>query len=206
MDKKSIGLISAICLMLCISTVVLYQTWFAEKEQPAANVSQQVAEEMALGCIAMNQEARVINGGCEDMWIRAKVGQAGETVQTAGGEAGASKTRCRLVSETITADPTEEEKQAGVWVPAQDGYYYYSKPVPPGEQSEPLFQSVAGQAGDEEYTGDVGTRGAPGQNTRIKVQAEAVQVNWISQPAENGPDAFRHFSLQSLETEKGTIV
>lgn len=206
MDKKSIGLISAICLMLCISAAVLYQTWFAEKEQPAADVSQQIAEEMALSCIAMNQEARVINGGCEDMWIRAKVGQAGRNVGTAKAGAEEGKVRCRLVSETIAEDPTEEEKQAGVWVPAQDGYYYYSKPVSPGEQSEPLFQSIAGQTEDVESVGSAGTREMSGQNARIRVQAEAVQVNWLSQPAENGPDAFRHFSLQSLETEKGTVV
>lgn len=206
MDKKSFGLISAICLMLCISAAVLYQTWFAEKEQPAADVSQQIAEEMALGCIAMNQEARVINGGCEDMWIRVKVGQADRNVETTGTEAEKPQVRCRLVSETITPDPTEEERQAGVWIPAQDGYYYYSKPVSPGEQSEPLFQSVAGQTGNGDHTGAAGAEGTSGQNSRIKVQAEAVQINWLSQPAENGLEAFRHFSLQSLGTEKGTIV
>lgn len=202
MDKKSIGFISAICLMLCISAAVVYQTWFAEKKQPAADVSRQIAEEMALSCIAMNQEARVINGGCEDMWIRAKVGQAGGTAEAAKG----ANVWCRLVSETIAEDPTEEEKQAGVWVPARDGYYYYSKLVSPGEQSEPLFQSIAGQAEDGESVSSAGAREMSGQNARVRVQAEAVQVNWLSQPAENGPDAFRHFSLQSLETEKGTVV
>lgn len=191
MDGKSAALISAICVMLCISTSVVYVTWFAEKGHTAASVEMQIQEEMALAQIAMNQDSQVINGGCQDMWIRAKICRGGaeqEYAEAAKKENRGTDVSCRLISENIVNEATEAEKNAGVWISGEDGYYYYSKPVPPGGQSNPLFQSVRGQVG-------------------VRVEAEAVQVNWIGQDIQDGKEAFRQFSLHRLQKEySGAIV
>ena len=57
MDKKSAALISAICIMLCISTAVAYNTWFVGKEHTAALGREQIEEEMSLASIAVNMDA-----------------------------------------------------------------------------------------------------------------------------------------------------
>ncbi|MCI8647554.1 MAG: hypothetical protein HFE76_12370 [Firmicutes bacterium] len=197
MDKKSAALISAICIMLCISTAVAYNTWFVGKEHTAALGREQIEEEMSLASIAVNMDAQVINGGCQDMWVRAKIQPSDTDIKEAAQQ---EQLLCELVSDNITAHATQEDIQAGVWIPAQDGYYYYSKPVPPGEQSKPLFQSVKGQAAGPETNESQKER-------RIQVQAEGIQVNWIRKLAENGQEAFEQFCRQgALEEYRGIFV
>ena len=195
MDKLSAVMIGAICALLCISGAVVYGTWFSQEDE-AAYVSsiEQVEEEMALASIAMNDDAQVINGGGADMWVRAKVESpdpenANRNVNIVGKD-------YQLISDTITADPSEAERKSGVWTLEEDGYYYYSIPVSPGEQSKSLFTSVTGPVGANH-------EGA----ASVKVQAEAVQVNWISKKAKSGKEAFSLFrAYQPLQEYKGKFV
>lgn len=197
MDKKSAALIGAICIMLCVSAAVAYSTWFAGKEHTAVSGREQIEEEMRLATIAMNMDAQVINGGCQDMWIRAKIQPSEADIRQAQQQEAEA---FQLISDSIAAQATKEELQEGVWIPAQDGYYYYSKPVPPGEQSKPLFQSVQGQAG---LPGESGAR----EERRIRVQAEGIQVNWIRELAESGQEAFAQFKSQGAPEEyRGIFV
>ena len=111
------------------------------------------------------------------MWMRVKIQDAGY----------------HLVSDTIAESATEAQLRMGVWTLEDDGYYYYSLPVRPGEQSKSLFQMITG------------TDGAKDSN--VRVQAEAIQINWISEMAENGKEAFQSFQLeQPLQSCKGKFV
>lgn len=204
MDRKSAALISAICIMLGISAAVAYDTWFAEEGHAAAGRVQQVQmeaqiqEEMELASIAVGTDARVINGGCRDMWIRASVRQAGDAEGAEGSSA--SEADWELISDSIAGHATEEDMQEGVWIPDSDGYYYYSKPVPPGEQSKPLFREVKGR-------GASSPADLSGAEDRVRVQAEGIQVNWIGETAESGKEAFERFCLRRpLEEYRGTFV
>ncbi len=178
MDKLSGVLIGAICLVLSICGAVVYGAWFSEQEDTVAVSSwKQIQEEVDLASIAMNDEAQVINGGSQDMWMRVKIQDAGY----------------HLVSDTIAESATEAQLRMGVWTLEDDGYYYYSLPVRPGEQSKSLFQMITG------------TDGAKDSN--VRVQAEAIQINWISEMAENGKEAFQSFQLeQPLQSCKGKFV
>lgn len=204
MDKKSAALICAICAMLCISTAVVYTTWFAEKGYAAAVSREQIEEEMELAQIAMNMDAQVINGGCQDMWVRAKVRQVNaktDSDKNTNSNQESERNIDEWVSETIAKDAAEKEKKEGVWILEQDGYYYYSKPIPPGEQSKPLFQTEEGQAQASDFPEWIG------ENGHIRVQAEGVQINWTGKKAQNGKEAFELFRLQKpLEEYKGTFV
>lgn len=189
MDKLSAVLISAICLLVCVSTAVVYVTWFADGDE-AVTVSalEQIEEEMTLSNIAMNDDAQVINGGCQDMWMRVKVEDPeGETAEEAGYE---------LVSDTIATNPDKADREEGVWTLESDGYYYYSCPVGPGEQSKSLFQSVKAQKEKNELA-----------DSSVKAKAEAVQVNWISKKVETGKQAFSLFKMyQPIQEFKGKFV
>ena len=195
MDKLSAVMIGAICALLCVSGAVVYCTWFSEEDEAAYTSSlEQVEEEMALASIAMNDDAQVINGGGEDMWVRVKVespeAENANRSMRSGGDG------YELKSETIALNPSEEERKSGVWIQDADGYYYYSVPVSPGDQSKSLFTSVVGPAEAEN-----------GGAASVKVQAEAVQVNWISKKAKNGKEAFSLFrAYQPLQDYKGTFV
>lgn len=185
-------MISAICMLMCISGAVVYTTWLSGDEETVyAESLAQIEEEMALASIAMNDDAQVINGGSQDMWVRAKVefpkgGQATET----------GKENYRLVSDTIVEDPSEKERKSGIWTYEEDGFFYYSLTVSPGEQSKALFLSVVG-------TGDDGVL----SGSSVKVQAEGVQTNWISKKARSGKEAFRLFQMfQPLQEYKGKFV
>lgn len=177
MNRKSILLICGIVILLGISAVTVYSTWLkpgTEKEpleiaQVAQTASMQ--EEIMLGNIAMNGQAQVINGGSNDMWIRARV----EMPEIYGQEA------FTLISSCITEQP---EVQKGVWYLAKDGYYYYGEPVKPGEQSNPLFDKVEPLLEDHSLMPDEST---------VRVIAEGVQINWIQQRPENGQAAFGLF-------------
>lgn len=192
MDKLNAVLLSAICFLLCVSAAVVYKVWFSHGgESFSADTLPQIQEEIDLANIAMNEDAQVINGGSQNMWIRAKVNVAGHGEGTSWPELG-----CQLVSDTIMADPSEAEAKKGVWVPEPDGYYYYSLPVKPGEHSRSLFESIRTDTG------------ADGMNAgSVKVQAEAVQVNWVSKAASSGKEAFSLYKLyQPLQEYKGQFL
>ena len=193
MDKLSAVLISAICLMLCVSAAVVYSTWFADDDKAVyAATLKQVEEEMLLADIAMNNDAQVINGGGQDMWIRAKVEMPDEG--TVSSDNGINVKSYELVSDSISEHPLQGDIKKGVWVPDHDGYYYYSQPVRPGEQSRSLFQWV--------YTRE---KSGALDGSSIKVQAEAIQVNWISKKVKTCREAFRIFGMfQPLEG--GTLI
>lgn len=195
MDKLSAVMIGAICALLCISGAVVYGTWFSEEDEATyASSLAQVEEEMALAAIAMNDEAQVINGGGRDMWVRAKV-DSPET-EHANRNLNGGRESYRLISDTIAVNPSEAELKSGVWTREEDGYYYYSLPVSPGEQSKSLFTSVVGPA-ESEKTGAAS----------IKVYAEAVQVNWIRKKARDAKEAFQLFrAYQPLQEYQGKFV
>lgn len=183
MDRLNVLLIGAICFLICVSTAVVYTTWFQPEETIApASTVKEIEKEMELANIAMNRQAQVINGGSREMWIRARI-------QISDGS-GVVKSRegyardYELVSDTISDKPTKEELKRGVWVPEKDGYYYYSIPVNPGEQSKSLFESVRAKKDS----------GLP-QSSSVKVQAEGIQVNWVSEIAKTGQEAYRFFSI-----------
>lgn len=189
MDKLSAVLISAICLLVCASTAVVYVTWFADgNEAITVSALEQIEEEMSLANIAMNDDAQVINGGCQDMWIRVKV--------EAPGDMSAEEAGYDLVSNTIVKKPKKADCEKGVWTLEEDGFYYYSCPVGPGEQSRSLFSSVKANR-ENDKMGD----------SSVKAKAEAVQVNWISKKAENGKQAFSLFKMyQPLQEYRGKFV
>lgn len=192
MDKLNAVLLSAICFLLCVSAAVVYGVWFSQgKERVPADTLPQIQEEMDLASIAMNEDAQVINGGSQNMWIRAKVNVAGNSEETSWKELG-----YQLVSDTIMAQPSAAEAKKGVWIPETDGYYYYSLPIEPGEHSRSLFESVRADTGAE------------GMNAgSVKVQAEAVQVNWVSKTAASGKEAFSLYKLyQPLREYKGQFL
>lgn len=199
MDRLSGALIGAICFLMCLSAAVVYITWVREEPGLPASSMEEIEEEMSLAAIAMNTQSQVINGGGRDMWIRAEIQmpEAGNaSAETAGGAS------CRLVSDTIAENPGPREREQGVWVPAEDGYYYYSIPVHPGEQSRPLFQSIETSGavktrGENEASG-IARRGAqkgPSPARSVKVRAEGIQVNWVSGAAKTCQEAYRLFEL-----------
>lgn len=184
MDKLSAALAAAIGFLVCVNIAVVYTVWFSsEEEQISAASVKQIEEEMAFANIAMNDKSQVINGGSRDMWIRAAV----RTPEEKPSEL------CSLISDTIAEKATPDQLKQGVWVPDRDGYYYYSLPVRPGEQSKRLFTSVT--ASGERPEGSV------------RVQAEGVQVNWTGKMAESAKEAFALFRLyQPLQNYKGKFV
>ena len=149
MDRLSVLLVSAICGVVCICSGVVYAAWIDEGEPQQYEKVEEVRVEEETAVIAMNDNAQVINGGGADMWVRAKV----KGTLTEG------KRKIGL--------KTDQER--GDWHLKQDGYYYYSTPVRPGEQSEPLFTDADNKS--------------QGKEKRISIQAEAIQINWISQKA-----------------------
>lgn len=192
MDKLNAVLLSAICFLLCVSAAVVYKVWISPgTERFSAETLPQIEEEVDLASIAMNEDAQVINGGSENMWIRAKINVAGSSEETSWPEQG-----YQLVSDTIKEAPSAAETKKGVWIPESDGYYYYSQPVKPGEHSRSLFESIQADTGAE------------GMNAgSVKVQAEAVQVNWLSRAAATGKEAFSLYKLyQPMEGYQGTFL
>lgn len=192
MDKLNVALMSAICFLLCVSAAVVHGVWFSkEAEDFSVSTPPQIEEERNQASIAMNEEAQVINGGSENMWVRVRVDGAGSKADANWPERG-----CQLVSDTIIDHPSAAEAREGIWTRDADGYYYYSLPVPPGERSKPLFESVRASAGAKGLKAD-----------SVKVQAEAVQVNWISKTATSGKEAFSLYQLyQPLQEQKGQLL
>ncbi len=193
MDKLNAALLSAICFLLCVSAAVVYSVWFSKgTEDFSVSTLAQIEEERNLATITMNEEAQVINGGNENMWIRARV-------EAPGSDEGANwpdEMGCELVSNTIKDNPSAAEARKGIWIPDADGYYYYSLAIPPGECSRPLFESVQADAGAESVKAG-----------SVKVQAEAIQVNWISKTAMTGKEAFGLYQLyQPLKGYKGQLL
>lgn len=183
MDKLSALLIGAVCFLICVSTAVVYTTWFKEPDAIApASTVKEIQEEMELANIAMNTQAQVINGGSREMWVRVKV-EISDREGVIKDQQGYARDY-ELVSDTISDKPTETELKKGVWVPEEDGYYYYSVPVSPGEQSKSLFESVKAKE----------TGGGAPESSSVKVRAEGIQVNWVSEMAETGQEAYRFFS------------
>lgn len=105
---------------------------------------------------------RVENTGDNPAYIRISVDKA---IQLAEGAEGTPDTR--LIS--IDYDSTS-------WTLGNDGYYYYNKPLPAGDTTEPLFRNVIFDA----------TMGNMYHNSKavIEVSAQATQVK------NNGTDVF----------------
>ncbi len=189
MDRLSVMLIGAICFLIFTSAAAIYTTWFRNEDaETLASSPEQIQEEMSLANIAMNTQAQVINGGGRDMWIRAEVQMPEES-------AALGKTQYQLVSDAIAENPGDAEKEKGVWELEEDGYYYYSVPVRPGEQSRSLFQSVRAvkkQGGPSARAGNSRTN-VPAES--VKVRAEGIQVNWVSREAKTCQQAYRLFEL-----------
>lgn len=199
MDRLSGVLISAICFLMCFSAAIVYTTWFREGPGLSASSVAEIEEEMSLTAIAMNTQKQVINGGGKDMWIRVEIQMPDVGAASAGG---VSEERCELVSDTIVENPSPQERKRGVWVPEDDGYYYYSIPVHPGEQSRPLFHSVRISAGDLGETAAVkdvealqNRKNEKDRTKSVRVRAEGIQVNWISGDAGSCQEAYRLFEL-----------
>lgn len=192
MDRLSAAMLSTICLLLCISAAVVCRTWiWQEKDMVSAASITEIEEEMELASIAMNDQAQVINGGGRDMWVRVKIQNPEEYQDIAE-----NRENWALISDTIKNNPDSRQEKAGVWVPDPDGYYYYSIPIPPGELSHPLFQSVCAAEGTENH-----------EVESVKAQAEGVQVNWTITPAEDAKEAFDAFCMyQPLAHYKGNFV
>lgn len=187
MDKLSAVLAGVICLLIGLSAATACGTWGKNGQEafPAELpvLSQEgIREEMELAEIAINDDAQVINGGGEDMWIRVQI----ELLDQDSREGGAMRTGAQVTQ------PDAEQLRKGAWQ-EEGGYYYYSLPVEPGEQTAPLpwpfdTDPSAGRA-------DVGVR------------AEGIQVNWIKASAENGKQAFDLFERYlPVEAYKGSFV
>lgn len=175
MDKLSVLLISGICFLTGVSAYVIYGTWFSNDrsvEAVQAVNATTIEEEMALSNIAMNDDVQVINGGGHDMWVRVLV-----EIPIVNGKAA-----FEMVSDTIVKKPKGKE---GVWYQGKDGYYYYSSTVRPGEQSNSLFQRLKPLLKDKQIMPD---------SDSVRVEAEAVQVNWVYNKAQTGPEAFKLFN------------
>lgn len=178
MDKLSILLISGICALIGVSSWVIYGTWFSDDHQfePVQQVNAaSIEEEMALSHIAMNHDVQVINGGGHDMWVRVKI-----EIPVINGE-----TAFEINSDTIVKDPKAKE---AAWYQGEDGYYYYNSTVRPGEQTNSLFKSLRPLLKDKSIMPDTDS---------VRVEAEAIQVNWIHNRAKNGPEAFELFNVYS---------
>lgn len=188
MDKLSGVLVGAILLLIGFSAVTAYSVWGGSR-QPVVPAElpvlsqEDIGEEAELACIAMNDEGRVINGSGEAMWIRAEIRQQGHNSaekQGSGAIAAVEK-------------PDAGQLEEGVWLWEKDGYYYYSQPVKPGEQTKPLLRPDALEKNHGE--------------TELCVWAEGVQINWVSQQAEDGQQAFEQFSpREPVENYKGSFV
>ena len=102
----------------------------------------------------------VENTGASDAWVRIKVDK---TIKLASGDKG-------------NPEVMELDIKKAFWT-EQDGYYYYNKPLKPGETTPPLFTTVTFDAVkmDNEYQGS---------KAFIDVKADAVQV------ANNGTTAL----------------
>ncbi|MEG0830685.1 MAG: hypothetical protein RSD88_06830 [Anaerovoracaceae bacterium] len=177
MDKLNVLLTSGICLLVCVATIVVYTTWFSEdviEEKIQTVNTSALAEEQRLSNIAINYDTQVINGGSDEMWIRVKVEMPGAKSQSG----------ISLISGNIMEKPTEKQKEKGVWSAGGDGYYYYSKTVNPGEQSNCLFKKDKSEVPEKKSVPLVDS---------LRLEAEAVQVNWIYDYVKTGKEAFDLF-------------
>ena len=190
MDKLSAVIAGAVCMVLSIGAGAAYTVWGGGSEQFAVPASSEdyIEEEIGLTHIAMNDDSQIINGGGQDMWVRAKIQSSDRKDLDAA---------CfHLISDTVKSEPDADQRKAGIWIPDEDGYFYYSLPVSPGEQSKPLFQSIEETDCDAEG---------------FCIRAEGVQINWTEDPSENGQAAFEQFDRQyksehPVDSYKGIFI
>lgn len=191
MDKLGKVLIGVVCIVVFINTVILYGLYkeSSQKTSPVdTGLSKEIEKEMRLANIAVNQTMQVINGSGEDMWVRAQI----EIPEING------KKVYRLESENIYARPTSADIQRGVWVLKEDGYYYYSKTIPPGEQSVSIFKEIKQV---------IKTEGLLPEDEIVHVRAQAIQTDWVSGETRNAKEAFDLFGVyRPLEEYVGKIL
>ena len=94
-----------------------------EKGEPWEDV------ENIVPCMKVTKEAFVKNTGTVDFYTRVKITK---TFVPAQGEE-----KPELNTKLVRLDINEK-----YWEPGNDGFYYYKKPVAPGEETKPLFTTV----------------------------------------------------------------
>ena len=93
----------------------------------------------------------VKNTGASDAWVRIKVDM---TIKLANGDKGNPEVMKLDIKDAFWTE--------------QDGYYYYNKPLKPGETTPPLFTNVT-------FAPEMGNQ-FQGSTAHIDVKADAVQV------------------------------
>lgn len=190
MDRLHKTLITVICLLLFVNVIIIYNVWaVANSIEPEEipGLSKKVMKEMDLATIDLNNEMQVINGSGQPIWIRAHV----DIPEIAG-----QKT-FKLISDTISDKPDKKELKRGVWTLNKDGYYYYNKPVSPGEQSLSIFKEVRSIAEVADAS----------SNQSVQVKAQAIQTNWVSDETKDAVKAFQIFGYyRPVEEYVGNIL
>lgn len=118
---------------------------------------------------SVSKIVRVANTDAGEAWIRAKVTQVitpAPGVEKLPSLYDADGVEVPAVSYDLGAD----------WLPGEDGWYYYTKPVPKGDATAELFRQVdfAKQMGNE-Y-----------QNCKVSIQIQAQAVQTANNPVPKG--------------------
>lgn len=191
MDKLGKALLGVVCSLVFLNTIIVYNLFVGPAEERSvmnAGLSDKVIEEMKLANIAVNQNMQVINGSGEDMWIRVLV----EIPEINGEKA------YQLESDHIHKEPTQLEKEEGAWVLNQDGFYYYSRTIPPGEQTTSVFKSIKQV---------IKTKGIIPDNEVVHIRAQAIQTGWVSEDVRDAAEAFEMFGVyHPLEEYVGEVL
>lgn len=191
MDKLGKALLTVVCMLLFVNTIIVYNLFMGKTEENSAietGLSAKVIEEMALANIAVNKQMQVINGSGKDMWVRVQV----EIPQVNGEKV------YQLESEHIFENPSKADIDKGAWVLNQDGFYYYSKTIPPGEQSTSVFKSLKQV---------IKTEGIMPDNDNVNVRAQAIQTGWIAEDVQDAVEAFEVFGVyHPLEEYVGEVL
>lgn len=111
----------------------------------------------------VTKEAFVQNTGTVDFYTRVKITK---TFVPAQGEE-----KPELNTKLVRLDINEK-----YWEPGNDGFYYYKKPVAPGEETKPLFTTVT-------FSTEMGNEY---QNVKVKIDLDAQAV----QSRNNGESAL----------------
>lgn len=112
----------------------------------------------------VTKEAFVKNTGTVDFYTRVKITK---TFVPAQGEE-----KPELNTKLVRLDINEK-----YWEPGNDGFYYYKKPVAPGEETKPLFTTVT-------FSTEMGNEY---QNVKVKIDLDAQAV----QSRNNGDSATK---------------
>lgn len=168
MKKKiAAGAVLAICLSMLIYTTIAYFNTAdtARNVITTGNIDIELQETTADGKEFTNvvnvmpgQEVskivRIYNKGANDAYVRISLNQF---IELASGEI-----------QPDTSDLIFLDIDTQNWT-AKDGFYYYDKPLAPGETTEPLFKTVTFAAGmGNEYQGSEATIEVTAQATQVK--------------------------------------